>query len=48
MTQMYEVAITAMGEGRAADGNLIETVPVESTITCTEAEARALLEGNAP
>ena len=46
--QMYEVKIQAVGEVRDADGNLLSSEPVESTITCTEAEARALLEGNAP
>jgi hypothetical protein len=45
--QQFEIKIQAVGEVRDADGNLLETVPVESVITCTEAEARALLEGNA-
>ncbi|WP_374457698.1 hypothetical protein [Nocardioides sp.] len=41
--QMFEIKIQAIGEVRDADGNLLETVPVESTITCTAEEARALL-----
>lgn len=40
--QMYELVITAMGEVRDADGNLISSEPVEATLTVTEAEARAL------
>jgi hypothetical protein len=45
--QMFEVKIQAVGEVRDADGNLVSSEPIESTITVTEAEARALLEGNA-
>jgi hypothetical protein len=44
--QMYQLTITAVGEVRDADGNLIEqNVPVESTIIVTEAQARELMEG---
>lgn len=43
--QMFEVKIEAVCEVRDADGNLLSAEPIESTITCTEAEARALLEG---
>lgn len=45
--QLYELKITASGEVRDADGNLIESdIPVTSTVYVTEAEARAILEGN--
>jgi hypothetical protein len=46
--QMYAVKVSAIGEVRDAEGNLVSSEPVESTIICTEAEARAILEGNAP
>lgn len=39
MTDMeYKVAITATGEVRDAEGNLISSEPIESTITVTEAQ----------
>ena len=43
--QLYEVVITGTGEVRDADGNLISSEPVSSTIVVDEATARALLEG---
>lgn len=42
MSQMYELAITATGEVRDADGNLIETQPIEATMHVTEAQLREL------
>lgn len=42
MTQMFEVTVTASGEVRDADGNLVRTVPIEARMTVTEGEARAL------
>jgi hypothetical protein len=42
MPQLYELAISAVGEVRDADGNLVSTEPVEATITVTEAQLRAL------
>lgn len=44
--QQYEVKVQGVGEVRDADGNLLETVPVESTIICSAEEAAALLGGN--
>jgi hypothetical protein len=46
--QLYELKITASGMVHDADGNLLSgDVPVEfDTITVTEAQARAILEGN--
>lgn len=41
----FAVKITAMGEVRDADGNLISTVPVEFEKTMTADEVRALTEG---
>lgn len=40
--QLYALTATATGEVRDAAGNLIETIPIEQTITITEPEARAL------
>jgi len=42
MSQMYELAISASGEVRDADGNLLETQPIESKITVTEEQLREL------
>lgn len=42
MSQMYELHITAAGEVRDADGNLVSNEPLEATMTVTEDEARAL------
>ena len=46
--QMFQLRITAVGEVRDADGNLISAEPVETVLTVTEREARAILEGEAP
>ena len=43
MPDMYEVRVTATGEVRDADGNLISSAPVETTLTLTEAELSALI-----
>jgi len=40
--QMYEIAVTATGEVRDADGNLISSEPFESKIQVTEAQLRAM------
>jgi hypothetical protein len=42
MSQMYELAVTATGEVRDAEGNLISSSPVESKIVVTEAQLREL------
>jgi Fe2+ transport system protein FeoA len=47
MSQMYEVKISAMGEVRDAEGNLVSSEPVEATMQVTEEQAEALREGNA-
>lgn len=39
---MVTLRITAVGEVRDAEGNLIETVPIDTTMTVPEAHARAL------
>jgi hypothetical protein len=44
---MYEVKISAMGEVRDADGNLVSSEPVEATMLVDEQQAKALREGNA-
>ena len=36
----FEVKITAIGEVRDADGNLISAEPVETTVTMSEQELR--------
>lgn len=43
---MYEVKITAVGEVRDAEGNLISAEPIEMTKIVNEEELRALQEGN--
>lgn len=43
--QLYELVVTAMGEVRDADGNLISSEPVEARMTVTAEELRALTEG---
>lgn len=45
-TQLYELKITASGEVRDADGNLISQEPIEMTKIVTAAEAQAFFEGN--
>lgn len=45
MTQMYEVVVKANGEVRDADGNLISVEPIEATMQLTEAQVRALTQG---
>lgn len=44
--QLYEVLVTATGEVRDADGNLISTEPIEARMVVTEDEARALMGTN--
>lgn len=43
-TALYAIRVVATGEVRDADGNVIETVPIESEqhVLLTEAQARAL------
>jgi hypothetical protein len=48
MSQMYEINITAMGEVRDAEGNLISSEPVEATMVVNEEEMRAITGGNTP
>jgi hypothetical protein len=45
MTQMFEMKITATGEVRDADGNLLSSEPIETTQLVTEEQARAIIEG---
>lgn len=40
--QLYEVAVSAIGEVRDADGNLVSTQPVEATLTVTAGELHQL------
>jgi hypothetical protein len=44
MSMLFEVKITAVGEVRDADGNLISAEPVEFVQTMTEQELRAFKE----
>ena len=41
--QNYQITITAAGEVRDADGNLVSSTPVESVIEVSEDELRQLL-----
>jgi hypothetical protein len=43
---LYEVRVTAMGEVRDADGNLISSEPVEATLTLTADQVRELTQGD--
>lgn len=47
-TQLWALKVTASGMVHDADGNLLSgDVPVEfNTVAVTEAQARAILEGN--
>lgn len=42
--QMFEVKITAVGEVRDKDGNLLSSEPIEMTKIVSESELRALQE----
>ena len=46
MTELYAMTFTATGEVRDADGNLVGQQEINETITVTEAQARALIEGS--
>lgn len=46
MPELYEMTISATGEVRDADGNLISAEPVEATVTLTADELAAFLGGN--
>lgn len=48
MADLYELRITASGEVRDADGNLISSEPVEATVIVTEDQARELMERQTP
>lgn len=45
--QLFEVVVTATAEVRDVDGNLVSSEPVEFRNTMTEAQIRALTEGDA-
>lgn len=45
MGQMYELRLTAQGEVRDADGNLVSSEPVEATFVVDEQQLKALTEG---
>jgi hypothetical protein len=42
MSQMYSIAVTATGEVRDAEGNLISSTPVEATMQVTEEQLAEL------
>lgn len=44
--QRFEVVLTAVGEVRDAEGNLIESVPIEHRQIVTAAELAALTSGD--
>lgn len=45
-TLMCEVKVTAVAEIRDADGNLVSTHPIESTVIVDEETARTLMQGD--
>ena len=47
MPELFQVVVTAQGEVRDADGNLVSTHPIEATMTLTADEVRALTQGEA-
>lgn len=44
--QLYEMRITAVGEVRDADGNLISSEPIETVQILTEEQVLALTQGD--
>lgn len=44
MGELYELKITASGEVRDAEGNLIEQVPIEQTVTLTADQLNELFK----
>lgn len=44
---LYAMKVTATGEVRDSEGNLLNTVPVETVRYVTEAEAVAIIERSA-
>jgi hypothetical protein len=44
MTELYAMTITATGEVRDADGNLVSSEPIEATITLTAEQLQAITE----
>ena len=47
MSQMFAMKITASGEVRDADGNLLSSTPIETTVELTGQQVRDLFEGEA-
>lgn len=45
--QLYELRITATGEVRDAEGNLLNQEPLEAVVQVTAAQAAAIIEGQA-
>lgn len=43
MPDLYEVHVAAVGEVRDPDGTLVSTMPIETTLTLTEAQLGELL-----
>lgn len=48
MSNLYELVIRATGEVRDADGNLISSEPVESTVLVTAEQAQEILASMTP
>ena len=48
MSNLYELVIRATGEVRDADGNLISSEPVESTIQVTAEQVQEILASMTP
>jgi hypothetical protein len=45
MTELYAMTITATGEVRDADGNLVSQQDITETITLTAEQLQELIEG---
>lgn len=46
MEQMYKIEITAVGEVRDKDGNLLSAEPITSEIVVSESQLRELQEAS--
>lgn len=48
MTQMFEIKVTVTGEVRDAEGNLLNSEPVEMTQLVTQDQLQELIEQGDP
>lgn len=46
--QLYKLVLTAQGEVRDVDGNLVSSEPIEAEMTVTAEQVRELTQGETP